>query len=134
MNLFVADAHWGWWIILYFFPGGIAAGAYFTATLIDVYPPNPDYPLGFDLNICDSLTRMRYRHSLEQAALLQPRKVYPVTIQLYPTANIFAKGHRIRLDRLTHTQHRVLELFEITPPWPEQATEDLALSSRGKWG
>ena len=37
MNLFVADAHWGWWIILYFFLGGIAAGAYFTATLIDLF-------------------------------------------------------------------------------------------------
>ena len=34
MNLFVADPHWGWWIILYFYLGGIAAGAYFTATLI----------------------------------------------------------------------------------------------------
>ena len=36
----------------------------FTAKLIDVYPPNPDYPLGFDLNIGDSITRMRYRDSL----------------------------------------------------------------------
>ena len=29
MNLFVADPEWGWWIIRYFFLGGIAAGAYF---------------------------------------------------------------------------------------------------------
>lgn len=35
MNLFVADAHWGWWIIFYFYLGGIAAGAYFTSTLIE---------------------------------------------------------------------------------------------------
>jgi len=27
----------------------------FTAKLIDVYPPNADYPLGFDLNIGDSI-------------------------------------------------------------------------------
>ncbi len=27
----------------------------------------------------------------------------------------------IQLDQLTHTQRRVLELLEITPPWPEQA-------------
>jgi Domain of unknown function (DUF4277)/Transposase DDE domain len=26
----------------------------------------------------------------------------------------------IELDRLTHTQRRVLELLQITPPWPEQ--------------
>jgi formate-dependent nitrite reductase membrane component NrfD len=36
MNLFVVDPGWGWWIVLYFFLGGIAAGAYFTATLIDL--------------------------------------------------------------------------------------------------
>jgi putative CocE/NonD family hydrolase len=70
----------------------------FTAKLIDVYPPNPDYPLGFDLNIGDSITRMRYRNSLEKAELMQPGNVYPATIHLYPTANVFAKGHRIRLD------------------------------------
>jgi formate-dependent nitrite reductase membrane component NrfD len=37
MNPFVADPEWGWWIIAYFFLGGIAAGAYFTATLIDLF-------------------------------------------------------------------------------------------------
>lgn len=36
MNLFVADPHWHWWIVFYFFLGGIAAGAYFTATLIEL--------------------------------------------------------------------------------------------------
>jgi formate-dependent nitrite reductase membrane component NrfD len=36
MDLFVADPEWYWWIILYFFCGGIAAGAYFTSTLIDL--------------------------------------------------------------------------------------------------
>jgi protein NrfD len=36
MNDFVADPEWGWWIIGYFFLGGIAAGAYFMATMIDL--------------------------------------------------------------------------------------------------
>jgi formate-dependent nitrite reductase membrane component NrfD len=36
MNIFVADPEWGWWIILYFYCGGIAAGAYFVAALIDL--------------------------------------------------------------------------------------------------
>jgi putative CocE/NonD family hydrolase len=70
----------------------------FTAKLIDVYPPNADYPLGFDLNIGDSITRMRYRNSLERAELMEPGQIYPVAIHLYPTANVFARGHRIRLD------------------------------------
>jgi len=34
----------------------------------------------------------------------------------------------IQLDRLTHTQRRVLELLQITPPWPEQTPRDLTLS------
>lgn len=43
MNPFVADPHWGWWIVLYFFFGGIAAGAYFTATLIDLFGREDDH-------------------------------------------------------------------------------------------
>ena len=38
----------------------------------------------------------------------------------------------IRLDRLTHTQRRILELLDIQPPWPEQ--EDHAITNRGKCG
>lgn len=42
MNFFVADPHWGWWIILYFYLGGIAAGAYFMATLIELFGGEED--------------------------------------------------------------------------------------------
>src|SRR5262249_30583073 len=45
MNLFVADPEWGWWIVLYFYLGGIAAGAYFTATLIDLVGGEADRKL-----------------------------------------------------------------------------------------
>jgi len=38
----------------------------------------------------------------------------------------------IRLDRLTHTQRRILELLQIQPPWPEQ--QHHALTNRGKRG
>ena len=37
MNTFVADPEWGGWIIWYFFLGGIAAGAYFLATLAELF-------------------------------------------------------------------------------------------------
>jgi hypothetical protein len=40
----------------------------------------------------------------------------------------------IRLDRLTQTQRRVLELLDIQPPWPEQQDPALALTNRGKRG
>jgi hypothetical protein len=70
----------------------------FTAKLIDVYPPNSDYPSGFELNIGDSIVRARYRDTLEKASLLKPGEIYPFTITLYPTSNVFQTGHRIRLD------------------------------------
>jgi putative CocE/NonD family hydrolase len=83
----------------------------FTAKLLDVYPPNADYPLGVDLNIGDSITRMRYRDSLEKAELMKPGEIYRVQIHLYPTANVFAKGHRIRLDVSSSNFPR----FDINP-------------------
>lgn len=70
----------------------------FTAKLIDVYPPNHDYPAGVDLNVGDSIVRARYRSSLEHAELMKPGEIYPFTIEMYPTSLVFAKGHRIRLD------------------------------------
>ena len=45
MNLFVADPEWGWWIILYFYLGGIAAGAYFISTLIELFGSEADREL-----------------------------------------------------------------------------------------
>ncbi len=70
----------------------------FTAKLIDVYPPNADFPSGFEMNIGDSIVRARYRNSLARATLMKPGSVYEVTIHLYPTANLFKKGHRLRVD------------------------------------
>jgi len=45
MYLFVADPEWRWWIVLYFYLGGIAAGAYFCATLIDLFGRPEDHRL-----------------------------------------------------------------------------------------
>jgi putative CocE/NonD family hydrolase len=70
----------------------------FTAKLIDVHPPNPDYPHGFAMNLTDSIVRLRYRESLSVADLVEADEVVPVTIVLYPTSNLFGAGHRIRLD------------------------------------
>ena len=70
----------------------------FTAKLIDVHPANVDYPDGFSQNISDSILRCRYRDSREEATTMAPGKVYELEIVLYPTSNVFAKGHRIRLD------------------------------------
>lgn len=70
----------------------------FTAKLVDVYPPNKDYPAGVDLIVADSIVRGRYRNGSGKAALLQPNHPYEFTIEMYPTSLVFQKGHRLRLD------------------------------------
>jgi len=70
----------------------------FTAKLVDVYPPSKDFPGGFDMNIGDGIVRARFRDSLKEEKFMEPGKVYPVTVKLYPTSNVFKKGHRIRVD------------------------------------
>jgi putative CocE/NonD family hydrolase len=70
----------------------------FTAKLIDMHPPNDDYPDGFAMNLTEGILRARYRDSWEQPAPLVPGEVYAVTIELFPTGNLFTSGHRLRLD------------------------------------
>ncbi len=70
----------------------------FTAKLIDVHPPNEDYPEGYHMNLVDSIIRTRYRNSWEKETLMIPGEIYKVKIQLPPTSNVFVAGHRIRID------------------------------------
>jgi putative CocE/NonD family hydrolase len=70
----------------------------FTAKLVDVYPPNEDYPEGFAMNVTDGIIRCRYRESWENPSFMMPGEVYEVTIEAFPTSNLFAAGHRIRID------------------------------------
>ena len=70
----------------------------FTAKVIDVYPPSPDLPEGLDINITDSIIRARYRNGFQRPELMTEDEAYEFVFQLYPTSNVFAKGHRIRLD------------------------------------
>ena len=80
------------------FASSSAVDTDFTAKLIDVYPPSADWPGGFDLNIGDGIVRGRFRKSLQEEILMTPGETYEFTIKLYPTSNIFKKGHRIRVD------------------------------------
>lgn len=70
----------------------------FTAKLVDVYPPSKDYPTGYALNITDGIIRCRYRNSFEKPEPIVKGEVFKVTIEPFATANLFAKGHRIRVD------------------------------------
>ncbi len=70
----------------------------FTAKLVDVYPPSADFPTGFDMNISDALVRASYRDDRQTRDLIVPNNVYRLTIRPFATANVFKKGHRLRVD------------------------------------
>jgi len=64
----------------------------FTAKLVDVYPD------GFAINLCHGIVRARYRDSYEKPSLITLGQIYEYTVPLRPTANLFKKGHHIRVD------------------------------------
>ncbi len=92
----------------------------FTAKLIDEYPASEDYPAGFSLNIGDGIQRTRFRKSLKDEQFLEPGEIASVTIRLYPTSNVFRKGHRIRLDISSSNFPR----FDVNPNTGEPLNEN----------
>ncbi len=83
----------------------------FTAKLVDVHPPSEQYPHGLAINITDSIVRARYRNGYERADLMTPGEPYELAFQLYPTSNIFRRGHRVRLDVSSSNWPR----FDVNP-------------------
>jgi len=70
----------------------------FTIKLVDVYPPSKDYPGGFAMNMADGILRARYRDSWEKPEFMDPGRIYRISVATFPASNLFAKGHKIRLD------------------------------------
>ena len=70
----------------------------FTAKLIDVYPSSADYPQGYAMILTDGILRLRYAEDPARPRLREPGELVQARVTLFPTANLFAAGHRIRLD------------------------------------
>ncbi len=70
----------------------------FTAKLIDVYPASEDYPRGYAMILTDGILRLRYAEDPANPRLRTPGELVKARVTLFPTANLFAPGHRIRLD------------------------------------
>jgi len=78
---------------LNFWAASSAPDTDFTAKLVDVHHD------GFAQNVLDRVVRARYRlGSKKPPALIEPGKVYSYQLNLGPTAIVFGKGHRIRLE------------------------------------
>jgi putative CocE/NonD family hydrolase len=50
------------------------------------------------MNLTEGLLRLRDRDSWERPSPLVPGEVCAITIELFPVGNLFARGHRLRLD------------------------------------
>ena len=75
---------------------------------------------GFDLNIGDGIVRARYRDSRTEEKLMNPGEVYEFEVRLYPTSNVFKKGHRIRVDIAGSNFPR----FDVNPNTGEPLNEN----------
>lgn len=64
----------------------------FTAKLVDVWPN------GYAQNLTEGILRTSYRESREMPQLMNPGQVYKLSIDLWPTSNVFKKGHVLRLE------------------------------------
>jgi len=64
----------------------------FMVKLVDVHPN------GFAMNIAEGILRARFRKGLDRMELLAPGEVYEFEVDMRGTANVFAAGHRIRVD------------------------------------
>ena len=102
----------------------------FTAKLVDYYPPSPDYPDGYAMNIADGIVRARLRHFSQQGPgyrrlyaqseqPLTPNEIVEVTIDLWSTSVLFQAGHRIRLDIASSNFPR----FDVNPNTGEKFAE-----------
>jgi uncharacterized protein len=77
---------------LEFFASSSAVDTDFTAKLVDVSPD------GTAINLTEGILRARYRSSQVTPVLLTPGQVYPFSIDLWATSNVFRAGHRLRLE------------------------------------
>jgi putative CocE/NonD family hydrolase len=55
-------------------------------------------PDGFAQNLTEGIVRARYRNSQEKAERMSPGQIYKFTVDLWATANVFHKGHMLRLE------------------------------------
>jgi putative CocE/NonD family hydrolase len=60
--------------------------------LVDVHPN------GFAMNIAEGILRARFRQGFDRMELLKPNQPYEFVVDMVGTANVFLRGHRVRVD------------------------------------
>ncbi|WP_298349385.1 CocE/NonD family hydrolase [Ferrimicrobium sp.] len=97
--------------------------------LLDVYPPSSSHPHGFAMNITDAIFRCRYRDGFENPQAMVPNVVYPLVVQAPDTANLFCRGHRIRILIASSNFPR----FDINRNvWPDEHRSRISIVARNR--
>lgn len=91
-----------------------------TAKLVDVDEH------GHAINLCDGIVRARYRESLERPTPIEPNRVYEYRIRVGSTANLFKRGHRIRLEVSSSN----FPMFDINPNNGQRSGEATLLQAK----
>ncbi|KPM32048.1 hydrolase CocE/NonD family protein [Croceitalea dokdonensis DOKDO 023] len=60
--------------------------------LVDVYPDGRAYA------IKETYLRLRYRDGYDKTVMMEPGKIYPIELGTMTSANLFKKGHQIRIE------------------------------------
>jgi putative CocE/NonD family hydrolase len=63
----------------------------FVVRLTDVHPD------GRSVSVCDGIQRARYRNSNWQPSLLEPGRIYELSVDLWATSHLFRRDHRLRV-------------------------------------
>ena len=93
----------------------------FCVKLIDVYPD------GYEALMLDQAFRLRYREGFETPVRAEPGKVYPITVDLWSTALVFNRGHRIALHVAGSNSPR----FEVhSNTWEPVSSYDQAVKAK----
>jgi putative CocE/NonD family hydrolase len=74
------------------FAGSSAPDTDFTVKLVDVAPD------GTAWNLADTIQRMRYREGADRPVFMKPGETYRVALPPMLVANVFRKGHRVRVE------------------------------------
>jgi putative CocE/NonD family hydrolase len=69
----------------------------FYVKLVDVHPPNDDYPRGYGFPVSEGILRARYRDGFQNPVLMKPGQKYRLLFPLEPAANRFLANHRIQI-------------------------------------
>lgn len=77
----------------------------FTVKLMDVYPD------GRRMLVLDGITRLRHRNTTEKDEFVTPGTVVEIEVDLWSTALIFNKGHKIRISVSSSNAPR----FQVNP-------------------